>query len=154
MLYRETVSDQLWNTLKVLMNMDALNNFRLVGGTSLSLQLGHRMSVDIDLFADANYGSIDFEELDRLLLKTFPIVNMGYGGNQTMGKSYYVGASLEHLVKLDLFYTDPFVFDMLQVDDIRLAPLEEIAAMKLEVIGHGGRKKTSGIYMNYWIIFQ
>lgn len=29
MLYRETVSDQLWNTLKILMKMEALNNFNL-----------------------------------------------------------------------------------------------------------------------------
>jgi hypothetical protein len=130
------------------MNMDALNNFRLVGGTSLSLQLGHRISVDIDLFTDADYGSIDFEELDHLFLKTFPIVDMGYGGNQSLGKSYYVGASVENLVKLDLFYTDPFVFDMLQVDDIRLAPLAEIAAMKLEVIANGGRKK------DFWDIHE
>jgi len=148
MLYKETVTDQLWSTLIVLMNMDALNNFRLVGGTSLSLQLGHRISVDIDLFTDADYGSIDFEELDHLFLKTFPIVDMGYGGNQSLGKSYYVGASVENLVKLDLFYTDPFVFDMLQVDDIRLAPLAEIAAMKLEVIANGGRKK------DFWDIHE
>jgi len=141
MLYKKTVSDQLWSTLRILMKMGSLNNFRLVGGTSLSLQLGHRISVDIDLFTDADYGSIDFEEIDQSLLQTFNVVDMGYGGNQTIGKSYYVGASLEHLVKLDFFYTDPFVFDMLQVDDIRIAPLEEITAMKLEVIGSGGRKK-------------
>jgi hypothetical protein len=39
------------------------NPFRLVGGTSLSLQLGHRMSIDIDLFTDADYGSIDFKAI-------------------------------------------------------------------------------------------
>jgi hypothetical protein len=39
------------------------NPFRLVGGTSLSLQLGHRMCIDIDLFTDADYGSIDFKAI-------------------------------------------------------------------------------------------
>ena len=34
--------------------------FRLVGGTSLSLQLGHRMSDDIDLFTDDPYDSFNF----------------------------------------------------------------------------------------------
>ena len=37
------------------MELEELNSFRLVGGTSLSLQIGHRMSVDIDLFTDAVY---------------------------------------------------------------------------------------------------
>lgn len=32
--------------------------FRLVGGTALSLQMGHRLSVDIDLFTDAEYGTL------------------------------------------------------------------------------------------------
>ena len=41
--------------------------FRLVGGTSLSLQIGHRMSVDIDLFTDAAYGTIDFEKIETFL---------------------------------------------------------------------------------------
>ena len=46
--------------LKRLMDEPAFNGLRLVGGTALSLQLGHRVSVDIDLFSDCDYGSIDF----------------------------------------------------------------------------------------------
>jgi len=46
--------------------------FRLVGGTSLSLQIGHRESVDIDLFSDLTYGSIDFNVIDSYLDKEFP----------------------------------------------------------------------------------
>lgn len=40
-------------------------DFRLVGGTALSLQLGHRMSVDIDLFTDAPYRSVDFTAIEK-----------------------------------------------------------------------------------------
>jgi hypothetical protein len=49
-LYLNTVSDHLWNALNKLMVYTAFDTFRLVGGTSLSLQLGHRESIDIDLF--------------------------------------------------------------------------------------------------------
>jgi hypothetical protein len=49
--------------LDILMKSPILNSFRLVGGTVLSLQLGHRLSVDIDLFSDALYGSIDSKSL-------------------------------------------------------------------------------------------
>jgi hypothetical protein len=99
------------------------------------------MSVDIDLFTDAPYDSIDFDRIDEVICSTFPTVEMGYGGNHSMGKSYFVGTSEVDLVKLDLFYTDSFVFPLLIEQDIRFARLEEIAAMKLEVIGNNGRKK-------------
>jgi Nucleotidyl transferase AbiEii toxin, Type IV TA system len=89
-LHKNTVSDNLWDSLHKLMKIEELKDFRLVGGTSLSLQIGHRMSVDIDLFTDAPYDSIDFNRIDKLICSTFPIVEMGYGGNNSMGKSYFV----------------------------------------------------------------
>ncbi len=86
-LHQETVSDILWDVLQKLMNIELLLPFRLVGGTSLSLQLGHRMSVDIDLFTDAAYGSLDFNVIDKKLQESFSFVEMQYGGNDSSGKS-------------------------------------------------------------------
>lgn len=68
---KQTVSDALWNSLTILMQQDELKDFRLVGGTSLSLQLGHRMSIDIDLFTDLPYDSIDFNTIDKLMKHRF-----------------------------------------------------------------------------------
>lgn len=140
-IFKNTVSEILWEILNELMHFEELSSFRLVGGTSLSLQLGHRMSVDIDLFTDAEYGTIDFNVIDKLFLNSFPYVEMGYGGNNSFGKSYYLGNSKNELVKVDLFYTDTFVFPNIKHNEIRLARLEEISAMKLEVIANNGRKK-------------
>lgn len=139
--YKNTVSDLLWEILSALMTFDELNSFRLVGGTSLSLLLGHRKSIDIDLFTDADYGTIDFDVIDELFLNSFQYVEMGSGGNNSMGKTYYIGYSTDEIVKVDLFYTDSFVFPILDFNGIRLSQLEEITAMKLEVVGHTGRKK-------------
>ena len=69
-LYYKTVSPLLLSALQKLMKADEFNSFRLVGGTSLSLQLGHRESVDIDLFTDAAYDSIDFDLIDAFLRKS------------------------------------------------------------------------------------
>jgi len=55
-----TVKPLLRNILSWLMAEEILDPFRLVGGTALSLQLGHRESVDIDLFTDTPYGEIIF----------------------------------------------------------------------------------------------
>jgi predicted nucleotidyltransferase component of viral defense system len=140
-IYKTTVSDLLWEILTKLMALEELKSFRLVGGTSLSLLLGHRMSMDIDLFTDAEYNSIDFDFIDKLFLETFNYVEMGFGGNNSMGKSYFIGNSENDTIKVDLFYTDPFVFPLIKYENLRLSQLEEITAMKLEVIGNNGRKK-------------
>lgn len=140
-LLKQTVSDTLWNSLTILMQQEELKDFRLVGGTSLSLQLGHRMSVDIDLFTDLPYDSIDFNTIDELMKSLFPIVQEGSGGNNSMGKTYFVGTSEDDLFKIDLFYTDQFIYPVINTEGIRIAGKEEISAMKLEVVGHGGRKK-------------
>lgn len=140
-LHLNTVSDLLWNSLKKLMTLKEFNSFRLVGGTSLSLQLGHRKSIDIDLFTDADYGAVDFEKLEIILKSNFSYVDSIQLGPVGMGKSFFIGNKETELVKLDLYYTDKFVFPIRIVEGVRLACKEEIVAMKLDVIGRGGRKK-------------
>ena len=147
-LYLNTVSDLLWNSLRLLMSTEEFNSFRIVGGTSLSLQLGHRESVDIDLFTDADYGSIDFSILEAKLSEIFPYVDMPSIDLVGFGKSYFIGNDENELVKLDLFYTDPFVFPYIIEQDIRFASIEEVVAMKFEVIANGGRKK------DFWDIHE
>jgi len=141
-IHKQTVNDLLWNCLVKLMSLEKLANFRLVGGTSLSLLLGHRMSVDIDMFTDAEYGTIDFSEILKILKTEFEFIE-GHNNwnNKTMGNSCYIGVSELKTIKLDLFYTEPFIYPIISYDDIRLSSLEEIVAMKLDVIGRGGRKK-------------
>jgi len=52
MLYKETVAPQTLDLIKRLFKDTRLDEFVLVGGTALSLQLGHRISIDIDLFSN------------------------------------------------------------------------------------------------------
>jgi len=52
MLYKETISQTTLGLLTRMMKDKVLDNFILVGGTALSLQLGHRISIDIDLFCN------------------------------------------------------------------------------------------------------
>lgn len=139
-LYWNTVNDLLQDLLHAVMNAPEFRAFRLVGGTSLSLQIGHRMSVDIDLFTDASYGSVDFVSIDRFF-KTHYAYAVTNGGQVGMGTSYFVGKNEQDAVKVDLYYTDPFIQPVIVPDGVRLATVEEIIAMKLDVISRGGRKK-------------
>jgi hypothetical protein len=130
------------------MQSDIFQPFRLVGGTSLSLQIGHRVSDDIDLFTDEPYDSIDFTEIDKFLRKTFPYVSDLAQGPVGMGVSYLVGNSDNDTVKLDLFYTDNFIQPSLQIDLYRLATVEEIIAMKIDIVQRKARKK------DFWDIHE
>ena len=71
-LHYETISPMLKDTLCELMENELFSPFRLVGGTNLSLRYGHRKSVDIDLFTDAEYGSLDFVVFENWLKFRFP----------------------------------------------------------------------------------
>ncbi|WP_243854671.1 nucleotidyl transferase AbiEii/AbiGii toxin family protein [Flavobacterium sp. 270] len=124
------------------MNAVEFKNFRLVGGTALSLQLGHRLSVDIDLFTDDDYGTVDFDAIEKYLHNNFNYVDTGFGGLPGMGKSYIVGTDNENTVKLDVYYSmDKFIEPYIEVEGVRMATLEEIIAMKVDVVLRGGRKK-------------
>jgi len=147
-LYTDIVAPQLLRILKTLMASHTFDDFRLVGGTALSLYRGHRVSVDIDLFTDALYGSIDFEAIDHFLRITYPYVDTSSYSIVGMAKPYYIGGDKNDCIKLDLCYTDDFIQDIQWIDGIRLATLEEIIAMKIDVISRGGRKK------DFWDIHE
>lgn len=146
-LHYNTVTPLLKSILEKLMEAKEFNKFRLVGGTALSLYCGHRMSVDIDLFTEAEYGTIDFDGIEDYLVKQFTYVDF----NKLpvgMGKSYFVGYDSQNAIKLDLYYTEPFIDNVVEIDAIRMATIEEIIAMKIDVIQSTGRKK------DYWDLHE
>ena len=108
-LYFNTVTPLLKTILEDLMQAKEFESFRLLGGTALSLYYGHRMSVDIDLFSDAEYGTLDFNAIDAYLRANYFYVDSMDIAPMGRGKSYYVGRSSEESVKLDLYYTDDFI---------------------------------------------
>jgi hypothetical protein len=58
-----------------------------------------------------------------------------------MGKSYFIGESPSNAIKLDVYYTDKFQYNSLQIDEIRMISIKDIIAMKMDVIIQNGRKK-------------
>lgn len=148
MLHYHTVNPLLKESLFLFMKADEFDDLRLVGGTSLSLQIGHRESVDIDLFTDTPYGTLDFNSIDAYLENQFPYVDYIRDLFPGMGKSYLIGQDRNNAIKLDVFHTDEFINPTKVVDGIRLASIEEIISMKLEVIQNEGRKK------DFWDIHE
>lgn len=108
----------------------------------MSLRYGHRLSVDIDLFTDVEYGSLDFHRFEEWLKNHFAYYDCPDNTSIIgFGRGYYIGASEKDAVKLDLMYTDPFIAEADIVGNIRMAAVDDIIAMKMSVISRGGRKK-------------
>jgi hypothetical protein len=112
------------------MAMEELANHHLVGGTALALQIGHRISVDIDLFSSQQS---DYSVIDNKILAEFSgEAQILHYINSPLGK----GISLSITgIKTDILdWAKSFQFPIVQQEGIRLACLEEIAVMKLNII--------------------
>lgn len=134
-LFENTVSTEMLSLLKKLMKDGMFNDLRLVGGTALSLLIGHRKSIDIDLFTDKTNTKFDTNALADYLginyrFKTLSISKLGLFGN------------IEG-IKTDFFnHGHSWLDDAITIENIRMASLKEIAAMKLHAItGNGTRLK-------------
>jgi len=109
-----------------------LKSFFLVGGTALSLQIGHRISLDIDLFSQNPFDEnkmLSHLELEKKW-------QLDYLDKNTV-KGQING------IKVDLItHAYPLVNKLQNTEGIRLASLEDIAAMKLNaIVGNGTRLK-------------
>jgi len=148
-LHYETVSKPLLGCLQKLMANPVFDDFVLVGGTALSLQLGHRMSADIDLFTANDYGSMNLEDIKRALIADFHYVNgLVTLNDRNLGHTIYIANRVDEEIKLDLFYTDNFIAPVVQQDGLRLASVQDIAAMKMQAIVNSKRKK------DFWDIHE
>ena len=135
-LHKETVSPNLLMILDKLMSSEVFRDFTLVGGTALSLQRGHRRSIDIDMFTDVEYPNMDRKEIKYFLESEFKIHKGTEAlSENAMGYSIFLGDDIDFPIKLDLFYTDPFIYPKKEIEGIRLADPREIIAMKMLAVG-------------------
>jgi len=87
-LFYNTINPLLLSVINTLMAASEFDVFRLIGGTALSLYRGHRESVDIDLFSDTPYDSIDFVAIEAFFCNTFSYVDTNEYKVFGLGKSY------------------------------------------------------------------
>lgn len=131
MLHTETVDA---NTLDLLKQIQANPNFfetRLVGGTALALQIGHRKSVDLDLF-----GNILLEPME--LAQELQV----YGTISMRSASQRIHRMVFRDVQLDIVQYDyPWLRPPIQESGVRLAAIPDIAVMKLAAITNRATKK-------------
>jgi hypothetical protein len=133
MLREETVEPGTLGLLKGLISLPGLQQFRLVGGTALSLLLGHRKSIDIGLFTDHAF---DKEILISALENAFGRITTV----NERSKSIYQ-CTIRN-VKVDFVSVkDPFLYPVQVIDTIPFADMKDLIALKLNAVkGHGVKK--------------
>ncbi len=131
MLYTETVEPDTLSLIQSLQSKSYVNDFLLVGGTALALQLGHRTSTDIDLFIN--------ERFDTELLLNELRVDYKVRIRQQMKHAILVDIAD---IKTDfVFQPSEIIGDIIYQENVRMASLKDIAAMKISAITARGRKR-------------
>lgn len=129
--HREVIPASTEATLGVLRDASVVNSFYLAGGTGLALQFGHRLSLDLDFFAEEQ-----FDE-DRLLDR---IQNLGNFSLVTKAP-YTLHATLGETKISFLGYAYPMLFATGTFDGVAVADPRDIACMKLTAAASRGTRR-------------
>ena len=141
MLFTEVVSASTLDLLRKLQSLPDFADLRLVGGTSLALQIGHRISVDLDFFGKED-SSLD--ELTDLISK--------FASVSPLSSSRLMRFLIVNGVKVDIVnYPYPWIDSPVISDGLVLAGIKDIAAMKLSAITNRGTKKD---FIDYYFLLQ
>ena len=131
MLQTQTVYPETLGFLKALMQEPLINDFYLVGGTALSLQIGHRISVDIDLFTN--------EPFDSIFLAAE--LKQKYNFKENQNRDYFIQGQMDG-VKIDILkYPYKPLNPIVEVENVRMVVAADIASMKMAAITNRGRKR-------------
>jgi predicted nucleotidyltransferase component of viral defense system len=137
MLQTQTVVPELVELLKKIMKEEIFSNYFLVGGTSLALQIGHRNSVDIDLFGNQEINhDFFFKQLNT------------FGKTEISKSSKNILITEVEGIKVDFVnYQYQLLENPIEIDGIRMLSKKDIAAMKLNAItGRGSKKDFIDLY--------
>jgi hypothetical protein len=130
MLHKETVDSSILELLKSLQSKEYLKGFYLVGGTALALYIGHRKSVDIDLFS--NFG-FDVTLMLENINQDYPFQVFSSSANTLRGS---IGN-----VKTDIIaHRYQYVKEPVSLDNLFILSEEDIIAMKLNAIMTSGQR--------------
>lgn len=138
MLSIQTVKPDTLELLKAISALPEVQDTRLVGGTSLALQYGHRQSVDLDFF-----GCLP-EDKDVLIDAVKRV-----GRVTVLNRSKSILQMVMNQVKVDFvdYSRYSWIGEPINGDGFVLASDKDIAAMKVNaIIGRGTRKDFIDLY--------
>ena len=131
MLHYETIHPDTLELLRKIQSLEMFKDARLVGGTALALQLGHRKSIDLDFF-----GSVD-ASLQEIASALSTFASVSPLSESSMKRFLIVDGVKVDVVNYPYSWIDEPVIE----DGVALAGIKDIAAMKLSAITNRGTRK-------------
>ncbi len=131
-MYEKVINAKTKRVLESLNKTRVTKNFYLADGTALALQLGHRKSIDLDLFSRKDFST---EELKTILsqigkLKVYSEERRTLNANLNGVKISFLG------------YKYKMLFPLVEYGrNLKLASIQDIACMKIDAISSRGSKK-------------
>ena len=138
-LFFETITEDMRLVLSGFSQTEIGARFYLAGGTALSLQLGHRRSVDLDFFSPTEDIPTIRPVLEESLAAFHPTL-----ADSAWGNLVYLAQD----VRVGFYgYGFPLVAPLAEIENLRLASLEDIALMKLDaLLSRAARKDFYDLY--------
>jgi predicted nucleotidyltransferase component of viral defense system len=135
MIYETAITPSCQKTLTYLRQQPFINDFYLAGGTALALQIGHRLSTDLDWFsARRTLLAFDREAIWRVL---------------QVSEQFQIVSEQDGMMFLRLSGTDvsfiyqqhPLLQETVSYQDVQLASPTDIGLMKLAAINSRGTRR-------------
>lgn len=138
-LFWNTISNSMKEVLEGFMNSSLASEFYLAGGTALSLQIGHRLSVDLDFFSLSE----DIPSVRNVIEKALVPFQFNLS-DSSWGNLVY----LFNDVRVGFYgYGYPLVSPLVTVGNVRLANIQDIALIKFDaLLTRASRKDFYDLY--------
>ena len=131
------------NQKKIFEKLNKFPNFYLAGGTALALQIGHRISVDFDLFYKKDIPFTLLQKVKRVFEDSKIKVILNH--------SEQLSITIDG-VKVDFVkYKFPLILKLTEFKNVKLSQVLEIAAMKAYTLNHRGAYKD---YLDLYFILK
>lgn len=135
------VSDEQLHTLALIGRLDSVRDFYLAGGTAVAFHLGHRTSLDLDIFS--RHGGVDLERVRRELVDALGEVEVIAATEVTV--QLKVGANPVDFVS---YPYPPLQEPVAGPAGFPVASLVDLATMKLAAIAKRGIKR------DFWDLYE
>jgi hypothetical protein len=126
----KAVDERVLGLIKKIQSQSFMNGFYLVGGTALAIYLGHRKSIDIDLFSISSFDEQNI--LDNLTIDFN--FKLHFASKNTLK------GSIDGIKTDILAHPYPLIDTIVNMDGVLLLSMPDIAAMKLNAISINGQR--------------
>ena len=139
-MHQEVLTDK---GKEIFEKLKDLNGYYLAGGTALALQIGHRVSVDFDLFS--------LEKISKNLLVKIKKIFIQWPVSASVNNSDELTVFIKETKVSFINYPFPVLLDFVDLDGISTLSIKEIGATKAYTIGRRGSFKD---YVDLFFILK